>query len=262
MTIKNYFFRETADNDCPVGLALLATLFIASCGAELPESSADEQPSSVSAPESTPQQPPTPGFGPIIIRALGTTPKPDFGTVYVGECDDRQPDDDMEVMTFSAPWKTAGAGSAGKGARYGTPIMRSFEFEKDPDLTTVRLSLDSGREKSDLTAADLTDGLPKVADIAFGSRTVGLHRVPETYNLKAGYAAIFPLIEVEGLPTEPGLTSRYIATVQLISLAIPEFEGWSEAEIIQLFESFYASRCLAKGLEQGWAVMAPTVIFE
>ena len=203
-----------------------------------------------------------PGFGPITIHAIGTTPKPAFGTVYVGECDDMQPDDDMEVMTFSAPWKTFGAGSAGKGARYGTPIMRAFEFEKDPDITKIRLSLELRRESSDLTAADLTDGLPKVADIAYGSRTVGLHRVPETYNLKVGYAAIFPLVQVEGLPAEPGLTGRYIATVQLISLAIPEFEGWSEAEIIQLFESFYAARCLAEGLEQGWAAVAPTVIYE
>ena len=203
-----------------------------------------------------------PGFGPVTIRAIGTTLKPAFGTVYVGECDDMQPDDDMEVMTFSAPWKTFGVGSAGLGARYGTPIKRVFEFEKDPDITQIRLSLELGIERSDLTAADLTDGLPKVADIAFGSRIVGLHRVPETYNLKVGYAAIFPLIEVDGLPKEPGLTGRYIATVQLISLAIPEFEGWSEAEIIQLFESFYAARCLAEGLEQGWAALAPTVIYE
>lgn len=203
-----------------------------------------------------------PGFGPVTIHAIGTTPKPPFGTVYVGECDDMQPDDDMEVMTFSAPWKTAGAGSAGRGARYGTPIMRAFEFEKDPDTTTIRLSLELGIEKSDLTAADLTDGLPKVADITFGSRTVGLHRGIEPNRLINPYLAIFPLVEVDGLPAEPGLTGRYIATVQLISLAIPEFEGWSETELIQLFKSFYASRCLAEGLEQGWAVMAPTVIFE
>ena len=126
-----------------------------------------------------------PGFGPITIRAIGTTPKPAFGTVCAGECDDMQPDDEMEVMTFSAPWKTAGAGSAGKGARYGTPVKRAFEFEKDPDITKVRLSLELGRETSDLTARDLTDGLPKVADITFGSRTVGLHRVPETYNRRS-----------------------------------------------------------------------------
>ncbi len=215
---------------------------------------------SVLVPEQAAAQ--APGFGPITIRAMGTTPKPAFGTVYVGECDDMWPDDDMEVMTFSAPWKTFGVGTAGLGARYGTPIKRTFEFEKDPDITQIRLSLELGIEKSDLTAADLTDGLPKVADIAFGSRTVGLYRAIKPNNLINPYIAVFPLIEVEGLPAEPGLTNRYIATVQLISLAIPEFEGWSEAEIIQLFESFYASRCLGEGLEQGWAVLAPTVIFE
>lgn len=236
---------------------------LSGCGEQEPAEEETVTPITVAQPPAAaPQQPQVPGFGPLTIRAMGTTSKPAFGTVYVGDCDGAQPDDDFEVMTFSAPWKIVGQSSGGNGARFGGPTGRSFYFEKNPDAAELKLELDFGLERTDLTAGDLTAGHQKVTDLAFSPGSVGLYRVKKPDDPVSPYMAVFPLIDREGMPQEPGFTGRYIATVTLLSTSLPEFEGWRKEEIIQLFESFYAARCLGEGLEQGWAALAPTLIFE
>ena len=206
-----------------------------------------------------------PGFGPVTIRIMGTAPKPASGTVYPGDCSDTMPDDDLEVMTFSAPWKVVGDGSVGgggAGARFGSPVTRTFNFEKSPDVPKKQLQLHFGLEQTTRTVADLTAGLAKIADIEFGNSTVGLYYVEETKDLLMGYAALFPIAQTEGMPNEAEFTGRYIATVGFNPVGASHFDGWSEAEIIQLFNSFSTARCLGEGLEQGLAPFSPTVVYE
>lgn len=242
---------------------IAALLSLSACGEPEPvEEKIVTQPAVAEAPASMPQQQQMPGMGPITIRMRGTEPEPGTEANYIGDCDDMRPhDDDFEVMSFSAPWKIVGRDQGGAGASYGSPVSRGFTFEKNPDAAEVRLVLHFGLERSDLTAADLTAGLPKVTDLAFSPGVVGLHRVSETKNLQTGYAAVFPLVALEGQPQEPEFTGRYLATVQLIPHSLP-IDGWSEGDIIQLFDSFYTERCLGEGLKQALAPFAPTVIYE
>ena len=174
----------------------------------------------------------------------------------------RPHDDDFEVMSFSAPWKIVGRDQGGVGAGYGSPVSRAFTFEKNPDAAEVRLVLDFGLERSDLTAADLTTGIPKVADLAFSPGSVGLYRSNDPDLMLNPYVAVFPLVDVEGKPYERELTSRVLATVELYSTGLPEFHGWSEGEIIQLFESFYTARCVGEDFMESYAAVDPTLIFE
>lgn len=242
------------------GSVILIVFGVSACGDAAQEAVVETATTNEPPPPNvTPQ---VPGFGPVTIRVRGTAVKQGAGTIYTGDCDDMSPDDDFEVMTFSAPWSIVGFNQAGFGAAMGGGITRGFEFTKGPDAANVRLLFTFGLEKSNATAAMLTDGLPRVADIAFADGTVGLFRVTEPRELVPGYAAVFPIVQKEGMPAEPEFTSRHIARVQLISLSLPEFNGWSEAEIIKLFESFYTERCLGDGLERALAPFAPKMSYE
>lgn len=216
-----------------------------------------------SAAIATAEAPTTPGIGHITIRVTGTSAKSGNGALYSGDCDDMRPqDDDLEVMTFSAPWKNVGAGGSGGGGRYGSPVTRLLEFEKSEDIPrkTLRLSLDL--EQTDHTVAQLVASLPKIADVQFGDRQVGLYYVEETNELRMGYVAFFPLARTEGLPQEAEFTGRYVAEVGFQPVGPLHFQGWSVDEIIALYSSFSTARCFGEGLAAGLAPLFPELVYE
>jgi len=248
-------------SESAVCLTLLATLIIAACGEQKPAEEQLGTPTEVAeAPAATTlQQSQGFGFGPVTIRVSGTVPKP--GANYIGDCVGGAPDHDFGVMSFSAPWKIVGYTGGGPGrAEHG--LRRSFTFEKNPDAAGVDLRLAFLNERRDRTAADLTAGYPKVADLAFSPGSVGLYRSNDPDLMLNPYVAVFPLVDVEGKPYERELTSRVLATVELYSTGLPEFYGWSEGEIIQLFESFYTARCVGEDFMESYAAVDPTLIFE
>ena len=243
-------------------------LELSGCGGEEPQAPPAPPPAAPAAappqqpPTAQPQQPPAPatptprdfGFGPVTLRFMGTTPKTGPGARYIGDCDNEQPDDDFEVMTFSAPWKIVGSRSGGAGGSLGAPFSRYFHFEKSPDLGQARFGLEFGRELRRATDASLTAGLNNIADIDFGTGSVGLFFVEEIGELPQGYAALFPIAQLEGMPPEPDLLPRYIAQVTF-SPYIGSLEGWSQAEIVQLYESLYTERCLGEDFGGALAAM-------
>lgn len=251
-------------------LVLYSVPFLAGCDGE--QLAAPPEPPQVALPANSPMPPPTPaaaasaptgfGFGPVTLRINGTTPRTGAGTQYVGDCDNAQPDDDFEVMTFSAPWKIVGSNSGGHGAGMGSPSSRSFIFEKNPDIGEKRFKLDFGRERSDATAESLTAGLTRVADLEFGNSSVGLFFVAESGELAFGYAALFPIAQITGLPPEPEFTGRYIARVSFTPVGPLDFEGWSQAEIVQLYMSVYSERCLGEQLGSFFAALGATTVYE
>ncbi|MEL7491947.1 MAG: hypothetical protein AAGJ73_14615 [Pseudomonadota bacterium] len=199
----------------------------------------------------------------VTITAYGTKPKVGSGSPYIADCDGAVPDDDLEVLTFYAPWEVKNPGSGGSGAKDGvTPFSRSFDLEKRPAVQLLRLRLSYSREKRDAAVENLTEGYAPVALVDFGPHKVGVYfSENETGNIRRGYTAFFPLVELSSLPAESSITDRIIAEVS-ISHSSKTLDGWHEAEILNVFKSLYQEKCLSEALASSYAVFSPKVILE
>ena len=91
---------------------------------------------------------------------------------------------------------------------------------------------------------------------------MGLYFVDQTKDFRFGYIAVFPIAQIEGLPAEPPFTGRFQARVSFTPVGPLDFDGWTEPEIVQLYNTVYSERCLGVGLGQGLAPFSPTVVYE
>ena len=174
-----------------------------------------------------------------------------------GDCDGAMPDDDLEVMTFSASWKQVGASS-------GSSLVgsHSLMFEKKRGIPQKRLKLSFQPESRRVDLASRIVDYPVVANIPFAGETVKLIFVNQTADFKFGYHALFPIAQFEGFPMNMQESGRYLAHVHFGPVGPLNFDGWPQAEVIELFNSLHTSRCLGDGLGREFATFSPTIIHD
>ena len=195
-------------------------------------------------------------LGKPTIRVFGTSNDGSANANFPGDCDGASPDDDLEVMSFAAPWKQVGAG--GGHSLVGTHAL-DFERKGFPrKRLTLRFNSASG-------AHDLESYVDKygvVAAIPFAGDSVKLVFANETGNLKFGYNAIFPVAVVEDMPVGPGGGERYLAHVHFGPIGPLHFKGWPQDEIIAVFQSLTTAPCTGEGLQRDFGPLNPRVIYE
>lgn len=195
-------------------------------------------------------------LGNPTIRVRGTSNDGSAKANFPGDCDGVQPDDDLEVMSFSAPWKQVGGG--GGHSLVGTHAL-DFERKGFPrKRLTLRFNSASGAH--DLES--YVDQYGVVATIPFAGDSVKLVFANETGNLKFGYNAIFPVAVVEGMPVGPGGGERYLAHVHFGPIGPLHFKGWPQDEIIAVFKSLTTAPCTGDGLQRDFGPLNPRVIYE
>ncbi len=57
-------------------------------------------------------------------------------------------------------------------------------------------------------------------------------------------------------------SGRYLAHVHFGPVGPLNFDGWPQAEVVDLFNSAHTSRCLGDGLDREFAAFSPTIIYD
>ena len=195
-------------------------------------------------------------LGTPTIRVFGTSSDGSGNANFIGDCDGAFPDDDLEVMSFSAPWKQVGAG--GGHALVGT---HALDFERK-GFPRKRLTLSFRPSSGVHDLESYVDQYGVVATIPFAGDSVKLVFANETGNFKFGYNAIFPVAVVEGMPAPPGQAERYLAHVHFGPIGPLHFKGWPQDEIVAVFESLTTAPCTGDGLKRDFGPLNPRVIYE
>lgn len=198
----------------------------------------------------------------IHIRGVQENPAPAdlVDQVFVGDCDNARPEDDVEVMTFTAPWSIKGSSSGGSGD--SVVGKRSLMLERDRGVAQKRLTLDFRQESKRMPLMDYISDHAVVDNIPFAGDEVKLVYVNQTTNLKLGYHAVFPLAQLEGFPMNMQESGRYLAHVHFGPVGAMNFDGWPQKDVIELFNSLRTSPCLSAALQKEFAVFSPTVVFD
>lgn len=196
-------------------------------------------------------------LGNPTIRILGTAEAGADDSNFPGDCDGVQPDDDLEAMSFSAPWRQVGAGGG-----HSLVGLHALDFERSREFPRKRLTLRFQPESGVHDLESYIDQYGVVATIPFGGNAVKLVFANETGNFKFGYNAIFPVAVVDGMPVGPGRGERYLAHVHFGPIGPLHFDGWSQAEIVDVFKSFTTAPCVGNTLKQDYGPLNPRVVYE
>lgn len=198
-----------------------------------------------------------PSVGNATIRVIGMPQSGQGAANFTGDCDGASPDDDLEVMSFTAPWNMVGA--SGGGMLIGSHML---DFEKSKELPRKRLTLRFQPELRQPDLEALIDRYGVVAEIPFAGSTVKLVFANETRDFKFGYNALYPIAVLENMAYDPRHTGRYLAHVHFGPIGPLDFDGWSEAEIVDVFKSLRTAPCTVDTLKRDFAPFNPRVIYE
>lgn len=197
------------------------------------------------------------GLGNPTIRVFGMPKAGADNSNFPGDCDGASPEDDIEVMSFTAPWKLVGA--SGGSLLVGG---HALDFERSREFPRKRLTLSFRSVSGVHDLESYIDQYGVVAEIPFAGNTVKLVFANETGNFKFGYNAIFPVAVVEGMPAAPGQNERYLAHVHFGPIGPLHFKGWPQAEIVGVFKSLVTAPCTGEGLKRDYGPLNPRVIYE